>query len=208
MPESLDNRSLIWIIDAADQIVYVNAAWLALARENDAPELSPARVLDHSLGRFIPGRETAYWCKQLVGRVRAGNPLIKFPFRCDSPDCRRFMEMELSLLAGAAIRFLARILQQELREPLEFLGPSGDRSETLLKIGSWCRKIDVPDHDWVGIEAVIEPLDLLGNGPMPRMTHTICESCSEVIRGNGASGGRSGDKLQLTGTPPSAGGLG
>jgi hypothetical protein len=182
MPEALDNRSFIWIIDDADKFVHVNDDWLAFARENGAPELSAATVLDQPLWRFIQGRETAYLYKQIFSRLRAGKSPIKFPFRCDSPDRRRFMEMKLSLLAGGAIEFLARLLRQEFRQPQDFLDASGDRSEAFLKICSWCKKIYIPDRGWAEIEEVIGPLDLFGSNAMSRMTHTICESCSELVR--------------------------
>jgi hypothetical protein len=182
MSEPFDNRSFIWIIDDADKIVHVNDDWLAFARENGAPQLSASVVLEAPIWRFIQGQETVYLYQQIFGRLRAGKSPIKFPFRCDSPDCRRFMEMKLSLLSGTAIQFLARLLRQEFRQPLDLLNPSGDRSEEFLKICSWCKKIYIPDHGWGEVEAAIGPLDLFGRHPMPRMTHTICESCYDVIR--------------------------
>jgi len=182
MEEPQENRSFIWVIDGADQIVRVNEAWLAFARENGAPELTAALVTDQSLWRFIQGRETAYLYKQIFSRVRAGNSPVKFPFRCDSPDCRRFMEMKLSLLSGAAIEFTTKLRQWEYRQPLDLLTGSGDRSEQFVKICSWCKKIYIPERGWGEVEEAIGPLDLFGNHARPRMTHTICEACSDFIR--------------------------
>ena len=98
MEKPLDHRSFIWSIDDADKIVHVNDDWLAFAQENLSPNLMAALVLDQSIWRFIQGQETIYLYKQIFGRVRAGKSPVKFPFRCDSPDCRRFMEMKLSLV--------------------------------------------------------------------------------------------------------------
>ena len=160
MPEFLDNRSFNWIIDAADQIVQVNEAWLAFARENGAPESSAAMVLDQPLWRFIQGRETAYLYQQIFSRLRAGNSPIKFPFRCDSPDCRRFMEMKLSLLAGAAIEFQARLLRQEFRQPQDFLGTSGQVRDLLenlqlvqknLYCGPWVGRDRGSHRSWTSL---------------------------------------------------------
>jgi len=177
-----DHRSFIWIIDDADKIFHVNADWLAFAGENTAPQLTASVVLDQPIWRFIQGRETVYLYKQIFARVRAGKSPVKFPFRCDSPDCRRFMEMQLSLLAGDAIRFMAQILRQEWRQPLNVLDASRDRSGEFLKICSWCKKINIPGRGWGEIEAAIEALDLFGNHSMPRMTHTICDACYDAIK--------------------------
>jgi hypothetical protein len=92
------------------------------------------------------------------------------------------MEMKLSLLAGDAIHFMAQILRQEWRQPLDLLNASRDRSEEFLKICSWCKKVNIPGRGWGEIEAAIEALDLFGNHSMPRMTHTICDACYDAIK--------------------------
>ncbi|MGO8761991.1 MAG: hypothetical protein ACLP2P_13420 [Desulfobaccales bacterium] len=182
MEKPLDHRSFIWIIDAVDKIVHVNDHWLAFARENAAPQLTAASVLDQFIWRFIQGQETIYLYKQIFARLRAGKSPVKFPFRSDSPDCRRCMEMQLSLLPGGAIQFTAQILRQEGRQPQDLLDASRDRSAEFVQICSWCKKINIPGQGWGEIEAAIGPLDLFGHPSMPRMTHTICDSCSSAIR--------------------------
>jgi len=182
MGKPLDHRSFIWIIDDADKIVSVNDAWLAFAGENTAPQLTAASVRDQFIWRFIQGQETIYLYKQIFARLRAGKSPVRFPFRCDSPECRRFMKMKLSLLPGDGIQFMAQILRQEWRDPVDLLDASRDRSGEFLKICSWCKKITIPGQGWGEIEAAIEPLDLFGHHSMPRMTHTICDSCYSAIR--------------------------
>ena len=183
MENRSDQRSFIWTIDDGDKIVHVNDAWLAFAGENTAPQLTAAAVLNQPIWRFIQGQETVYLYNQIFGRVRAGKSPVKFPFRCDSPDCRRFMEMQLTRLPGDAIQFISHILREEWRQPLDLLDSSRDRSGEFLKICSWCKKIHIPGRGWEEIEAAIEPLDLFGHHSMPRMTHTICDSCYDAIKG-------------------------
>jgi hypothetical protein len=182
MEKPLDHRSFIWIIDAADKLVHVNDAWLTFAGENTAPPLTASSVLNQPIWRFIQGQETNYIYKQIFGRVRAGKSPVKFPFRCDSADRRRFMEMQLALLPGNAIRFMAQILREEWRQPIDLLDASRDRTGEFLKICSWCKKIHIPGRSWGEIEAAIEALDLFGHHSMPRMTHTICDVCDCAIR--------------------------
>ncbi len=183
MENRSDQRSFIWSIDAADKLVNVNDAWLAFARENTAPQLTAAAVLNQPIWHFIQEQETVYLYKQIFGRVRAGESPVKFPFRCDSPDCRRFMEMQLTGLPGGVIQFNSHILREEWRQPLDLLDASRDRSGEFLKICSWCKKIHIPGRGWEEIEAAIEPLDLFGHHSMPRMTHTICDPCYDAIKG-------------------------
>jgi hypothetical protein len=182
MAKPLDHRRFIWIIDGADKFIRVNDAWLDFARENIAPQLTASVVLDQPIWHFIQGQETVYLYKQIFDRVRAGISPVKFPFRCDSPDCRRFMEMKLSLLSGNAIEFLSHILREEWREPVDLLDASRDRSGEFLKICSWCKRIDIPSQGWGEIEAAIGALDLFDHFSMPRMTHTICDTCHEAVK--------------------------
>jgi hypothetical protein len=177
MDKALDQRSFIWTIDGADKIVHVNDAWLAFAVENTAPQLTAASVLGQSIWRFIQGQETGYLYQQICGRVRGGKSPVTFPFRCDSPDCRRFMEMELALLPGAAIQFTAHILREEWRDPIDLLDASRNRSKEFVTVCSWCKRIHIPGRGWGEVEAAIRALDLFGHQTRPRMTHTICDSC-------------------------------
>jgi hypothetical protein len=182
MEKPLDHRSFIWIINDADKIVHVNDDWMAFARENGAPQLTASLVLDRPIWSFIQGQETRYLYKQIFRRVRAGKSPVKFPFRCDSPDCRRFMEMQLSLLPGNAIQFMAHMLREEWRDLVDLLDSPRDIPLEFLKICSWCKKIYIPGRNWGEIEAAIAALDLFGHHQMPRMTHTICDSCRGALR--------------------------
>ena len=206
MEKPPDQRSFIWSIDGADKFVHVNDAWLAFAGENTAPQLTAASVLNQPIWRFIQGQETIYLYKQIFSRVRAGKSPVKFPFRCDSPDCRRFMEMKLSLLSGDAIQFMAHILREEWRQPVDLLDASRDRSGEFLKICSWCKKIYIPGRGWEEVEAAIEPLDLFGHHSMPRMTHTICDSCYDYHQAGVESGVGRKAELRLNATAPAESG--
>lgn len=182
MEKPPDHRSFIWTIDDTDRIVYVNDAWLSFAGENSAPQLAASVVLDKPIWCFIQGQETRYLYKQIFGRVRAGVSPVNFPFRSDSPDCRRFMEMKLSLLPGGAIQLISHILREEWRDPVDLLDASRDRSGEFLKVCSWCKRIEIPGQGWGEIEAAIGALDLFDHFSMPRMTHTICDACHEIVK--------------------------
>jgi hypothetical protein len=179
--QNLDHRRFIWILDRDDRIIRVNDNWLAFAQENLSPHLMAALVLDQFIWQFITGPETVYLYEQIFRRVRAGVSPVALPFRCDSPDCRRYMEMSLALLPGEAIEFTAHILREERRAPVALLDVSRARSGELLSICSWCKAVYIPGRGWGEIEAAIEALDLFGGRPMPQLTHAVCNTCYETI---------------------------
>ena len=110
-------------------------------------------------------------------------PLI-IPFRCDSPDCRRFLEMEISCLRGDDIQFQSRVLRQEFRPAVGVLEASGRKSDQFLRICSWCKKIWVPTGQWEEIEEAVKSLDLFASDQLPQLTHGICDSCYELVHNN------------------------
>jgi hypothetical protein len=176
-----DNRTFSWIIDRQDIIVQVNDAWLAFAQENSAPQLTREAVVNQSLWSFITGLETTHLYKLIFGKVRTKKIPLAYPFRCGSPDCRRFLEMEVSPLPGEGISFRSEVKKLEFREPVKLLEPGvKGRSDRYLRICSWCKKIYAKDQ-WLEIEEALIALDLFGEVEPPLFTHGICEFCHDLV---------------------------
>lgn len=184
MENSPDRRLFVWEIDHRDHLISVNDNWLAFARENEAPGLSREFVLERPLWDFISGHETSHLYKLIFEKTRAQGSTITLPFRCDSPDRRRFMEMVILPLPDDAIRFASRLLKQEFRDLLKILDSSTERSEEFLRICSWCKKIYLPTHGWRELEEAIRVLDLFGEEKLPQLTHGICDVCQAWVGKN------------------------
>ena len=52
-----------------------------------------------------------------------------------------------------------------------------DRSEELLFICSWCKRIELPDDGWTEVEPGGRKLDLFGATALPQLSHSICPEC-------------------------------
>jgi hypothetical protein len=182
MAACLDNRIFIWVIDAADHLISVNEAWLAFARENGAPSLSREAVLMQPLRNFIADRETWHLTNIILTNIRAGKSCAPLLFRCDSPGCRRFLEMELALLPQAAVEFRSRVIKEEPRSRFGLLDPEIDRSGAFLRICSWCKRIYLEGSGWVEAEVAVKALNLFDGGRMPALTHGICETCLAEVQ--------------------------
>ena len=139
--------ALTYTIATDDTIVFVDQAWISFARENNAPYLTPEFVLHRPIWEFIVGKETRHLYQILISKVREmGNP-IAIPFRCDAPDRRRFMEMEISSISDEMVQFSTRVLKQETREPIMLLDPRSNRSSEFLTICSWYKKALLPNKE-------------------------------------------------------------
>lgn len=173
---SSDSRVFTYWIDAHDRITKVNDDWLAFAQENDAPELSRAAVLNRSLYEFLEGATVQTIYELILRRVRAAQVPLRVPFRCDAPDRRRFMEMEVTPLPQGRMRLACRVERIEMRPAIAW-PRSGTDPSRLVSMCSWCKRVQAEGNQWVEIEEAIELFFEDAEGTLPEVSHGICPGC-------------------------------
>lgn len=172
--------TVVYRIDPRDIITFVNPEWDRFAAENASPEAASDRILSRSLWDFIADETTRHLYRDMLKGVRTGRRL-RFPFRCDSPDCRRFLELDARHLDDGAVEFQVRTLALEPRAPQPILDGGVKRREPYLRMCGWCKK--VPDGDgWVEIEEAVAKMKLFDEGALPAVSHGICEGCDQKMR--------------------------
>lgn len=179
-------RTYIYRIDISDNIIHINEDWLAFAFENGAPALTPGAVLNKPLWDFIAGREARHLYRMLTQRARLTGKEMTFPFRCDSPGCRRFMEMRVSaaINGSGSVDFRCRLLKLELRPYMLLLDPEAPRSPEFLTICSWCKQVRLEGDRWVEVEEAVTRLGLFGRAELPQLTHGMCPGCYALVSGS------------------------
>lgn len=171
--------ALIYRVDERDRLIFVNEAWQEFARENGV-SITRENVLNHSLWDFVADETTRILYQDLLKRVR-GEGSVHFTFRCDSPWCRRFMQMAIRCPEDKHVEFETRCLHEEPREPLPLLDMQIPRSEEFLRVCAWCKKVEL-EGTWVEVEAAIDTLKLFERENLPRLTHGVCPECYWQIR--------------------------
>ena len=168
------DKDFVCRIDSVDKISFVNDAWASFAVANGAshlPALAPGTSLfDHIFG--MPVRQVY---RDLVQRVRESGVEVSFPFRCDSPDLRRYLEMCIVPLPGDEVEFRSRIIREEQRTPPVFTTESGRCHPQQIAMCSWCKKIAAPD--WVEVEVAVGKLGLIEGADQPLISHGMCPEC-------------------------------
>lgn len=165
-------------VDAMDRLVAFDDPWDAFAIANGAPELAGGAVTGWKLWAFIAEADTRSLHKALLARVRADGAVTALPFRCDSPELRRFMEMDLVPLADGAVEYRCRTLRTEARAPVAALDPARrGQPEAFIRMCSWCKQVEVAPGRWDEVEAAIRHLRLFDETPPPGVTHGICDTC-------------------------------
>jgi hypothetical protein len=174
------DAEVVYRLNGRDEIIYVNDGWSKFAAENDAPELLPEGVLNRPLWDFVGDETTQHLYREILRRARAGRP-ARFGFRCDAPDRRRRMEMTVAGLEGGGVQFETRTLQQDERPRQELLDRYVPRSGRMLRLCSWCKRMDIGGERWGEIEEAAETLRLFEYKTLPPVTHGMCNPCFDAV---------------------------
>ena len=178
----MDGKEISYRIDRENRLVDVGGDWDAFALQNDAPALRREAVLGRPLLDFISGDETRHFHEVLLARVRSGAQLRRLPFRCDSPELRRFMEMDITSPDGGTVDYCCRVLSTEAHAPVHTAdaAPAGKRT---MRMCSWCKKVHLTGSLWVEIEEAIVRFNLLEDAAPPHVSHGMCDACLEQLYG-------------------------
>lgn len=170
-------------LNARDEISSVNEEWLRFALANHGDPLQPAQILGRPVWDFMSDVETQHIYSLLHRRVRADGAPVRLCFRCDAPDRRRLLDLEIS--AGPEQRLIYRIRtrKEQERQPVPLLEPQRQRSDDFVTICGWCERVAVPLHGWLEIEKAIAALPVLVAPRPPQLTHGICEVCAQGLYG-------------------------
>jgi hypothetical protein len=168
---------LTYVLDQAACIRAIDGPWDEFAAANGAPELTVAHVMGRPVVAFVTGLEMRTLTTLLFERARK-SPVRPLPFRCDSPDARRYLTMTLTaeppdLLVCSTV--LERFEPRTHRGLLDRTAPRSPH-DTVMLCG-WCRKALMDDGRWVEVDEAIEKWGLFTATPLPRLSHGICEAC-------------------------------
>lgn len=164
-------------LDRRNRIVGVGGAWDAFALDNDGAGATVARVLGTDLLVHVTGDPTRALLDTVLWRVRRREHPVVLPFRCDSPDRERHMEMTLCGEPGEGVLIAYRQLRTvplPFRLPLHFSASGLPRGRMLFRCSS-CNRL-LRDEVWR------EPASL---GELPEVpiavSYGICGDCRAAV---------------------------
>ncbi len=176
----METSSIItYRVNAQDEIYYVSSSYDEFALENDGAAFLSNNILHRPLWEFVTDATIKLLYGDMMQRVRRGHEM-RFPFRCDSPTCRRLLEMNMIRLGNRAIEFQVRTLLLEPQPMQKLWAADAPRSKKLLRVCSWCKKIDV-NGAWKELEEAVRGVHLFEGPKLPMVTHGICEPCLEKV---------------------------
>lgn len=178
----MNKHCVTYHIDKEQRIVFLNDNWNLFANSNSGGHLTSNTVLNKTIFTFISDESCRHLYQMLIQRCRKKQKVIKLSFRCDSPETRRFMLMEIIPLENESIEFKSCIVKEVSRDPVKLLYMNVDRSDEFVKICSWCKRVRVNENNWVEVEDAIEKMGLFSVQVLPQLTHGMCQKCYEYVR--------------------------
>lgn len=174
-----DKRDILYRVNDQDEIVFVNEEWDRFAGANAGEAVTSSQVLHRPLWDFIIDSTTRELYRQVLKRIRDGRSL-RFTFRCDSPMCRRLLEMDVHRGEHSTVEFRTRTISEESRLAPDLPESSGAGSGDLLRVCGWCKQVFV-GGSWAEVEEAVAQLRLFHRPVLPSMTHGICERCYQEM---------------------------
>lgn len=169
---------VIYRLDKGNRLISLNDAWTDFAEANDGSGIVPPQVIGRSIMDYISDMETKHLYKAILDKVRRSGRSVIVSFRCDAPEERRFMELEISPTAedAQALDCVCRRVKSEVRAPVRLLMDSTLRTDDLLIMCSWCKQIKVHES-WFEVEEAVDRLGLFYSKRLPRISHGCCPVC-------------------------------
>lgn len=174
-----------YVLDDRDHIVQVGGDWTPFACENGAEELHENEVVGRSLWDFVVSSSLRRVYRQLLDKVRQNGNTVVFPYRCDSPQERRYAKMTVTPGASGKVEFVSEMLRSEKRlTPVNMV--AGMASWKLTICCSVCGRLKHQD-DWLEVEQAVTAGLALSEDMEVQVAYGICPSCRETLRSDRAT---------------------
>lgn len=169
-------------VNAADVLVWVDATWLAFARENGADELTEESVLGRSLWEFVGGEDLRRLYMEIHSRVRMSDSPMVFPFRCDSPSLQRNMRAKITPDDTGHLTYENVVVSAAPQRCLSMLEREQPRSNSFLTLCSCCKRALLDPIGWLDLEDVANRLGLFEARRVPSLRYAICPACAHALQ--------------------------
>lgn len=173
-----DVPTYLYCIDATDRLTFVSDEWIAFAQENDAQDLVSNRLLGVEIWSFIEGKAIRDFYQALFDHVRVTETEVIVPFRCDSPNMIRQMELAIRPAQSGEVELEGRLLSIGSRDNIHLFSRHARRADRTIPICSFCRRVAVSGR-WLDVPEAIYRYGFFSGPTQPKISEQICPSCAE-----------------------------
>lgn len=161
-------------LDQNDRIVGVADGWDAFATENGGEAAAFRRIQEKPIREFIADDVTRMWFDVVLQLARIRQTPVERSYRCDTPACRRMMNMCLSVEPSGLIRVEHSLVATTQRPHSVFINHAryAEPGSTLHTRCSICGRIQ-RGESWIEPDAGTAP-----GQPALAVVYSVCQECS------------------------------
>ena len=174
----MKSEPVICRLDKADVIRETNACWDHFADQNNGIEFSGNKVSGKSIWRYIAGDTTKMWLSTLFSYARFRREPVIRAYRCDSPEIKRFMEMQILPEKDRHLCLKHQIIRTEAIDPAVYYQPAVTGKAMYFRC-SICNKVQVQGQWYEGSEAAQK--GLLPDSLSLRVAYRVCRPCRHQV---------------------------
>lgn len=176
--------ALFYKLDKTDTIIEAGGTWNDMAEQNGAAQLSVSNVLGTRLYDHVSGEATRMFVWTMLDAVRLlKRPVLK-SYRCDSPNCRRYMQMIIKPDSGGGLDLEHTVLSVKplAQTQLFTTAPQSQLSSAtrVLVRCSSCNSVRTAGR-WQEVET-IDTTPFQNSDGAIRVVYGVCERCQESAR--------------------------
>jgi len=169
---------LSYTLDPDDTITAVTGDWDRFALDNGGDESLSTKVIGRRLDHFISGDVTLMFVRTLLMSARTLKRTVERPYRCDSPQLKRFMEMTIVPRGDGVLEVCHRQVRSEpYRYSLPVTGAMPGAGSNFVKRCSLCQRIRVGQM-WSEVDdAILEGRLPKGAAAKLGVVYGVCPDC-------------------------------
>lgn len=168
-----EHAPIVYWINRNMEITAVAGPWDHFAQENDGADVASANVLGRSIWAFVTGDPARMWVETLFQLAAVTGTMVERPYRCDSPDLKRFMRMRVIPEGAGVLRVEHELLHTEKQQqPVTIRSARNPAASGLLRC-SVCGRIN-KGESWREPDLCDVPS---ATEPVLRVMYTVCQQC-------------------------------
>lgn len=186
MPKDKKSKesALFYRLDKSDTIIEAGGTWNDMASQNGATELTAGNVLGTRLYDHVSGEATRMFVWTLFDAVRILRRPATRDYRCDSPDCRRYMKMVIKPQDGGQLQLDHTVVRVEpFAKPLLFTaaerGEIPSQARVLIRCSS-CNNLRTGGY-WHEPDTIDTAPFQNGDGSIS-VVYGVCDRCQSIAR--------------------------
>ena len=180
LPSTGACASVEYHLDAKDRITGVNEEWDRFANRNGGDHLQSEALIGRSLHDFISGDVTKMFVNALLQSTRVTGKERTINYRCDSPDVKRYMAMDILPSGQGRLVSRHRTIQEVKMSTAITLVTATRASGVFIKRCSMCNRLSRNGESEVEPDAAAAA-GWFGEGAT-QVIYFVCKDCQNVVQ--------------------------